>query len=58
MLMEAPFAGGAFATARHVADLAGVRDYEPAHRSDRLLAILPVARARPADARLIIGWTQ
>ena len=39
-----------------VANLPGVRDYVPATRSDRLLAIVPVTRAESPRARLIVDW--
>ena len=40
-----------------VADLSGARDYTPASRSDRLLAILPIPRAASPKAQVIIDWT-
>jgi Tol biopolymer transport system component len=39
-----------------VADFAGARDYTPANRSDRLLAILPVPRAASPPANIIVDW--
>jgi hypothetical protein len=39
-----------------VASLPGVRDYDPAHLGDRLLAIVPVARAESPPARVIVDW--
>jgi Tol biopolymer transport system component len=40
-----------------VADLSGARDYVPANRSDRLLAILPVPRAASARGQVMVDWT-
>jgi Tol biopolymer transport system component len=45
-----------FSTPEGVANLPGVRDYEPAHLSDRLLAIIPVARAESPRARVVVDW--
>lgn len=45
-----------FSPAARVADLPGVRDYAPAARSDRVLAIVPVARAASARAGIIVDW--
>ncbi len=45
-----------FSPAARVADLAGARDYAPASRSDRILAVVPVARAESAQARIIVDW--
>ena len=39
-----------------VANLPGVRDYDLAHLSDRLLAVIPVARAESPRARVIVDW--
>ena len=41
------------------ADLArvpGIRDFDAAHRSRRLLAVLPGSGARPVDARALVDW--
>jgi hypothetical protein len=46
----------AFSPATRVVDLPGVRDYAPATRSDRVLAIVPVARAESARAHVIVDW--
>jgi eukaryotic-like serine/threonine-protein kinase len=45
-----------FTTPLRVASLPGVRDYDVAHRSDRILAILPVTRAESPHARVIVEW--
>lgn len=45
-----------FESATPVADWPDVRDYDAAHRSDRLLAIVPAARAQSPRAALIVGW--
>ena len=45
-----------FDSAAPVADWPDVRDYDVAHLSDRLLAIVPAARAQPPKAAIIVGW--
>jgi Tol biopolymer transport system component len=45
-----------FGAPARVATLPGVRDYAPAHRSDRLLAIVPVPRSESPRARVIVDW--
>jgi Tol biopolymer transport system component len=45
-----------FSAAIRLVDLPGVRDYAPATRSDRVLAIVPVARAASARAHVIVDW--
>ena len=45
-----------FDSAAPVADWPDVRDYDVAHLSDRLLAIVPAARAQPPAAAIIVGW--
>jgi Tol biopolymer transport system component len=45
-----------FGTPARVIDVPGVRDYAVAVRGDRLLAIVPVARAESPCARLITDW--
>jgi dipeptidyl aminopeptidase/acylaminoacyl peptidase len=45
-----------FGAASPIADVPGARDYTPANRSDRLLAIVPLARAESARARIIVEW--
>jgi eukaryotic-like serine/threonine-protein kinase len=45
-----------FGVPTRVATLAGVRDYAPAHRTDRMLAIVPVPRAESPRAHMIFDW--
>jgi hypothetical protein len=45
-----------FSSAARIVDLPGVRDYAPATRSDRVLAIVPIARAESPRAHLIVDW--
>jgi dipeptidyl aminopeptidase/acylaminoacyl peptidase len=45
-----------FSAPARIADVPGIRDYVPAHRDDRLLAIVPVARRESARARVIVDW--
>jgi hypothetical protein len=45
-----------FGSTTRVVPLEGARDYEPAHRDDRILAIVPTARAGTATAGLIVDW--
>jgi len=39
-----------------VAPARGLRDFDTAHRSDRLLAILPVQTAPPTEIRALVDW--
>ena len=39
-----------------VARLPGLRDFDAARRSDRLLAILPAPAARPLEVRALVDW--
>jgi hypothetical protein len=48
----------AFASSVGVAAVEGARDYDVAHRSDRLIAILPAPRAGAPRAALIADWAQ
>jgi hypothetical protein len=41
---------------QHVADAPGVRDFDAAHLSHRLLAVLPVANSRVVEARAVVDW--
>jgi dipeptidyl aminopeptidase/acylaminoacyl peptidase len=55
-LMETTMTASGFTPARPVAELPGLRDFEVAHRSDRLLAIVPGARSGAPRAGLIVDW--
>jgi hypothetical protein len=46
----------AFGTASRVADLQEARDYDVAHASDRILAVVPATRSRTARAGVIVDW--
>ena len=46
-----------FTAPQEAVDVAEVRDYSVAHRSDRVVMILPVARSRPATGGVIVNWT-
>jgi eukaryotic-like serine/threonine-protein kinase len=39
-----------------VAAVPGIRDFDPAHRSDRILAILPVGAAPAVDIQALVNW--
>ena len=39
-----------------IVNLPGVRDYDLAHLSDRLLAVVPVSRSESPRARVIVDW--
>jgi Tol biopolymer transport system component len=39
-----------------IARVPGIRDFDAAHRSPRLLAILPSSGARPVEARALVDW--
>lgn len=62
-VMRADLAGGPsttplqFTAPREAVDQADVRDYSVAHRSDRVLMIVPVGRSRPPTAGVIVNWT-
>lgn len=45
-----------FGTATPIADWPDVRDYDAAHHSDRLLAIVAAPRTRAARAGIIVDW--
>lgn len=47
-----------FTAPREAVDLPEVRDYSVAHRSDRVLMIVPVGRSRPEAAGVIVNWIQ
>ena len=40
------------------ADVEDVRDYSVAHRSDRVVMIVPAGRSRPPSAGVIVDWIQ
>jgi eukaryotic-like serine/threonine-protein kinase len=39
-----------------VAEVPGLRDFDAAHRSDRLLAILPATTTSPSDIQALVDW--
>jgi hypothetical protein len=39
-----------------VATVPGIRDFDPAHRGDRLLAILPAQAAQAAEIHALVDW--
>jgi eukaryotic-like serine/threonine-protein kinase len=39
-----------------VATVPGIRDFDPAHRSDRVLAILPAQTAPAVDVQALVDW--
>ena len=47
-----------FTAPREAVDLAEVRDYSVAHRTDRVVMIVPVQSTRPATAGVIVNWIQ
>ena len=61
-LMRADLAGTAettplqFTAPREAVDIADVRDYSVAHRSDRVVMIVPAGRSRPPSAGVIVNW--
>jgi dipeptidyl aminopeptidase/acylaminoacyl peptidase len=55
-VMRSDFAGGAFAAARPVIEVAGVRDFDVAHASRRLLLVVPTATSTRAAARALVEW--
>ena len=63
-VMRSNLAGGPattplqFTAPTEAVDVADVRDYSVAHRSDRILMIVPVGRSRPPTAGVIVNWTQ
>jgi Tol biopolymer transport system component len=61
-VMRTDFAGGAgtvplqFTAPREAVAVPDVRDYSIAHRSNRALMIIPVARSLPPAAGVIVNW--
>ena len=47
-----------FTAPREAVDVADVRDYSAAHRSDRVVMIVPAGRGRPPSAGVIVNWIQ
>lgn len=45
-----------FSAARQALAVSDVRDFDAAHRSDRLLVLLPVEASTRADVRAIVDW--
>lgn len=45
-----------FTAPRQAVDVAEVRDYAVAHRSDRVVMIVPAGRGRPPSAGVIVNW--
>lgn len=46
-----------FTAPREAVDVAEVRDYSVAHRSDRVIMIIPAGRGGPPSAGVIVNWT-
>jgi Tol biopolymer transport system component len=55
-VMRSDLAGGAFTAARPVIEAAGIRDFDVAHASRRLLLIVPTAVSTRAAARALVDW--
>jgi Tol biopolymer transport system component len=55
-LMRADVTGEGFATPVPVAMTEGVRDVAVAHRSDRILALIPVQRGTAVEAAAVVDW--
>jgi len=61
-VMRSDLAGGPattplqFTAPREAVNLPDVRDYSLAHRSDRVLTIVPVGRSGPPTAGVIVNW--
>jgi eukaryotic-like serine/threonine-protein kinase len=50
-------AGTLFSTAQPLFDAPGIRDFDVAHRGDRILAVLPVAPASRPPLSVVLNWT-
>jgi dipeptidyl aminopeptidase/acylaminoacyl peptidase len=57
-IVRAEFArpAGRFLPARAILEVPGVRDFDAAHRSDRLVALVPTAGSTPAVVSGIVEW--
>jgi eukaryotic-like serine/threonine-protein kinase len=61
-VMRADLTGGTppgtlFSTAQPLFDAPGIRDFDVAHRSDRILALLPVTAAPRPQLSAVLNWT-
>jgi Tol biopolymer transport system component len=55
-IMRADRDGSRFGVARALFDAPGLRDFDTAHRGNRLLAILPVDGGDPPDVTAVVNW--
>jgi Tol biopolymer transport system component len=55
-ILRADVSGGVFTTPRQVLDVAGIRDFDVAHRRDAVLAVLPAASSTRATTSVIVDW--
>jgi Tol biopolymer transport system component len=55
-VMRAAREGDGFAAARALFEAPGLRDFDTAHRSDRLLAILPAGGGDPPVVSAVVSW--
>jgi hypothetical protein len=49
--------GGRFGSARTLFDAPGIRDFDPAHTSDRLVAVIPVKAPTVPIVSTVLNWT-
>jgi Tol biopolymer transport system component len=55
-VMRSDLAGSGFTAARPVIEATGIRDFDVAHRSRRLLLVVPTAMSTRATARALVDW--
>jgi hypothetical protein len=55
-VLRSDLAGGAFTAARPVIEAMGIRDFDVAHRSRRLLLVVATATSTRAAARALVDW--
>jgi eukaryotic-like serine/threonine-protein kinase len=55
-VMRSDLAGGAFTAARPVVEAAGIRDFDVAHLSRRLLLVVPSATSMRGTTRALVDW--
>lgn len=55
-IMRAEVSGTSVGRAEVLFDAAGIRDFDVAHRSDRILALLPVKPGARGDVSAILNW--
>jgi eukaryotic-like serine/threonine-protein kinase len=55
-IMRADLSASGFTTPRPVLSVPGIRDYDVAHRSDRVLALIPGPGTTPGAGAVVVDW--